>query len=77
MIISQFIAILNKKYEQAKIPEQHHTQVLFGDFSILAQSSIVISVPSFKENTNRSSPMTATRSTTACQSFSANSMGVR
>ena len=24
------------KYEQsAKIPEQHHTQVLFGDFSIL------------------------------------------
>ena len=44
-----------KNMNNEKIPEQHRTQVLFGDFSILAQSSIVISVPSFKKNTNRSS----------------------
>ena len=58
-----------------KIPEQHHTLVLFGDFSIFSQSAIVMSVPSFSEYTKRSSLYTVTLSTTACRSFSSNSMG--
>lgn len=45
-----------QKYEQAKkLPEQHHTLVPFGDFSILSQSITVISLPSFSEYTRRSS----------------------
>lgn len=39
----------------SKIPEQHRTKVPFGDFSILAQSATVISVPSFSAYTKRSS----------------------
>ena len=45
-----------QKYEQAKkLPEQHHTWVLFGDFSIPTQSITVISLPFFSEYTKRSS----------------------
>ena len=56
------------------IPEQHQPLCYSGTF-LFSQSSTFISVPSFKEYTRRSSPMTVTLSTTACQSFSSSLTG--
>ena len=47
---------------RSKIPEQHQPRCYSGTFSIFSQSSIVISAPSFKEYTKRSSLWTEMRS---------------